>query len=318
MKHAQMKTSRLWLGFPLVALMLFGLHNTASFAAAVHKAFDTPEAAVSALIAEAKNNGVDGVVSVIGAETREWLTSGDEVQDTAALNDFLDAFDRKHAIEATAEDEAVLVVGNDDFPFPFPVVKTQAGWVFDPERGKSELLNRRIGENELTVIQVLLAIVEAQREYAAVDWDGDGLLEYASKLRSSDGRRDGLYWPTGDDEQPSPMGGLVAAAEREGYRLQKAPDAEPAPFNGYLFKVLTRQGEAAPNGAREYVFDGRMIGGFAVLAYPARYGNSGIMTFMVNQDGTVYDADLGPQTAEEVQSIEAFDPVDGWEKVKID
>lgn len=279
--------------------------------------FDTPDKAVAALMDAAKKKDADALLTVLGPAAKEWIISGDKVQDEQARSDFVAAYDEKHAILIENDAYATLMVGDDDFPFPIPIVKTATGWAFDPEQGREEILARRIGANELNTIQALLAIADAQRDYASVDRDGDGLLEYAGKFRSSEGKQDGLYWPVAEDEPLSPLGLLVVEATAEGY----APKATSAggdatnAYHGYRFKLLTSQGPDAPGGAHDYVVDGKMVGGFAVLAWPARYGASGIMTFAVNHDGAVYETDLGPETGPEAGALEAFNPGAGWNTV---
>ncbi|MGI9383940.1 MAG: DUF2950 domain-containing protein [Methyloligellaceae bacterium] len=282
------------------------------------KAFPTPEKAVAGLIDAAKRKDVDGMLAILGPETKPWISSGDPVQDQQGLARFITAFDEKNGLERQGDAKAVLVIGNDGFPFPFPIVKTAKGWAFDAEQGREELLARRIGRNELNTMQVLLAIVDAQGDYAAADRNGDGALEYAAKFLSAPGKQDGLYWPTGEGEPQSPLGPLVAEAVEEGYGKDKqTSDAgETRAYHGYHFKLLKRQGADAPGGAYDYVVGGLMIGGFAVLAYPARYGNSGVMTFMVSHDGAVFEADLGPETPTVAQALETFNPGEDWKKVK--
>jgi hypothetical protein len=282
------------------------------------KTFSSPQAVVTELIDAAKKKDRPGMLAILGSETEKWITSGDPVQDKTGLERFVAAYDQKNEIEPEGDSKAVLVVGDDGFPFPFPIIKSAKGWLFDPEQGKEELLNRRIGRNELNTVQVLFAVNDAQREYATNDQDGDGVLEYAAKFRSSADKRNGLYWPARQDEAQSPLGPLIAEAVREGYALKAdgVGTTETPVYHGYHFKMLTHQGEGAPGGASEYIVEGNMIGGFAVVAYPARYGNSGIMSFMIGHDGIVFDADLGPETAEEVQAMDAFNPVEGWKKVQ--
>jgi len=212
-----------------------------------------------------------------------------------------------------SEDKKVILqVGKDDWPFPIPLVKDGTNWRFDSERGKEELSNRIIGRNELDVIQVCLAYVDAQREYYMHNPRGVALPQYASKFMSTQGKRDGLYWATTTDEPPSPLGPLLAQARREGYN----PTAgKSIPYHGYYYKMLTGQGPSAPDGAYDYVVRGQMIGGFAMVAYPAQYGESGIMTFIVNHDGVVYQKDLGPHTAATAQSMTKFNPDETWKKL---
>jgi hypothetical protein len=208
----------------------------------------------------------------------------------------------------------VLEVGTNAWPFPIPLVRTTNGWQFDTQAGVEELLNRRIGRNELDVLGVMRAYVDAQREYASRDRDGDNVLEYAQKIRSSPGKTDGLYWPPELNGEVSPLGPWVAQAQSEGYLSEpRAADAGPQPFHGYLFKILTRQGKHAPGGKYNYIINGNMIGGFALAAWPARYGDSGVMTFIVNQQGRVYQKDLGERTARIVKGMSAYDPDTSWQ-----
>ncbi len=188
-------------------------------------------------------------------------------------------------------------------------------WFFDTAAGKEEILNRRIGENELSTVQTLLAIVDAQREYAINDRDNDGILEYAEKFRSDPGKKNGLYWESKEGEEASPLGPLAAQARKEGYTRKKAGD-QPSPYHGYFYKILKEQGKNAPGGAYSYVVKGKMIGGFALVAYPATYGVSGIMTFIVNHDGTVYEKDLGKKTEAVAQAMTSFDPDETWRKIE--
>ena len=282
------------------------------------KAFASPKEAIAALIGAARKKDSAAMLAVLGSKTKQWITSGDPVQDRQGLEAFIAAFDQKNEIEKEGDTKAILAIGDDGFPFPFPVVKSAKGWAFDPEQGREELLNRRIGRNELTTIKVLQAVGDAQREYASIDRNGDSVLEYAAKLGSSEGKQDGLYWPTAEGQSLSPLGPLVAEAVQAGYELKKdyPKGATSRAFHGYHFKLLKHQGADAPGGAQDYIVGGKMIGGFAILAYPARYGNSGVMTFMVSHDGTAFEADLGPETAEEAQEIDTFNPGKGWEKVK--
>jgi len=283
--------------------------------AGVPRTFASAQDAASALVEAARTDDVSDLVRILGAESREWISSGDAALDRLSLEQFVAAYEQKNSLDQEGEDKAILVIGDDDFPFAFPIVKTDDGWAFDPDQGKEELLDRRIGRNELNTIQVLLAIVDAQYEYGEADRDGDGFVEFAAKFGSSPGEHDGLYWPTADDEPLSPLGPLVSEAVAKGYGQEELGGETPT-YQGYLFKPLLRQGPDAPGGARDYVVDGESIAGFAALAYPATYGNSGIMTFMVNQDGVVYQSDLGPETAEKAESIDSFNPGEGWTVVE--
>lgn len=302
---------RAW-GF-LAAMIGAMLFATGALAAApAQKTFASPEEAASALVQAVKAHDRTAVLAVLG-NAAEWIGSGDKVADRAAGDRFVAAFEAKHAI-ALDGDTARLTVGADDFPFAFPIVKASAGWRFDTAAGKDEMLARRIGANELDAIKVLQAVVDAQVEYASEDRDGDGVLAYAQKFASSAGKRDGLYWKTKAGEPASPLGELVAQASGEGYR--KA-EKGPTPYHGYHFRMLKGQGKNAPSGSLDYVVRGRAIGGFAVVAWPAKYGNSGIMTFIVNQDGKVWQADLGSGTQKQASAMQRFDPGPGWTAVAV-
>jgi hypothetical protein len=298
----------------LVAVCVAGL-GTAASAAVPQRSFPTADDAVSALVQALKGEDKAALLAVIGESARPWITSGDDVADRASRENFLRRFDEKHAVVSGADGKSILTLGADEWPFAFPLVQSKAGWRFDTEAGRTELLARRIGENELAVVDVLQAIVDAQREYASSDRDGSGVRQYAAKLASSDGKRDGLYWKTAAGEPESPLGPLVTRAAAEGYRKGQGG---PQPYHGYVFRVLKSQGPNAKGGKLDYVAKGRMIGGFAAIAYPARYGNSGVMTFIVNHDGVVFERDLGKDTAQRAARITSFDPGPGWTPVKTD
>ncbi len=297
-----------WLLPVLLALALFA--HGARAATPAQTTFATPEDAVAALVQAAKANDRAAFRAVLGHAPGA-ISSGDAVADRALGAKFVAEYDAKHAIVRDG-DTAKLTLGTDDFPFAFPLVKDGDKWRFDTAAGKDELLARRIGANELYAIKVMQAIVDAQQEYASADRDGDGVLAYARKFASAKGKRDGLYWPTKAGEPPSPLGELVVHAAGEGY---KAKQGEPTPYHGYYYRLLTGQGKDAAGGAVDYVVRGRAIGGFAVVAYPAKYGSSGIMTFIVNQDGKVFQADLGPGTAAKAAAMKRFDPGTGWSPV---
>ena len=272
--------------------------------------FPSPQAAVDALVAAVKAGDTDGIVAVLGEEGRELASSGDAVADAATRQRFTTAYDEGHELKGEESARAVLIIGKDAFPFPIPIVATAGAWHFDTPAGAEEILDRRIGENELAAIEVLRAYVDAQREYAEADHDGKG-QQYAQRLLSSDGKHDGLYWPAAESEPPSPFGPLIAEAQSEGYRKQAD---RPQPYHGYLFRILTSQGKDAAGGARDYVVSGRMIGGFGLIATPAEYGNSGVKTFLVNQDGVVFEKDLGPETTNLAAAVTNFNPDAGWTK----
>ncbi len=288
-----------------IGLLFFAIDIDAKV---VHRTgFATPDEAADALVRAVKANDRDAIKALLG-QVSGWIGSGDAVADRAAAERFVAAYETKHSIQRDG-DKATLVVGDNDFPFAFPIVKRRDSWSFNAEAGRREMLARRIGENELDAIQVLQAIVDAQLEYASQDRNGDGVLTYAQKFASTPGKHDGLYWPTKDGEAPSPLGPLVAQAASQGY---KKSESGPTPYHGYLYRMLEGQGSKAQSGALDYVVHGRAIGGFGVVAYPAKYGNSGIMTFIVNQDGKVYQTDLGPRTADRARQIRRFEPGDGW------
>lgn len=274
--------------------------------------FASPDAAVRAMVEALNSNDPKALEAIFGPGSRDLITSGDPVADLAARERFLKLYGEKNRLEQTA-DEAVLSIGNEDWPFPIPMVKEDALWRFDAEAGSEEILARRIGRNELSAIQVCLAYVDAQREYALKDRDADGLLQYAQKFRSDKGMKNGLYWDVKEGEKQSPLGPLVAAAQEEGYS-GKASGDKPVPYNGYYYRILKGQGKDAVGGAYDYVVKGKMIGGFALVAYPAKYASSGIMTFIVNQDGVVYQKDLGRSTEKAAQAMELFNPDSTWKK----
>ncbi len=238
------------------------------------------------------------------------MSSGDPVADKDARAHFAARYDEAHKIEKEGDDKAVLVIGKEDYPTPIPILRQGDRWRFDTKAGEEEILDRRIGRNELSTIAVCRAFVEAQRDYASKDRTDPGIREYAQKFRSSPGRHDGLYWQATPDEEESPLGPLVASAQAEGYG--KHPAGKPQPYHGYYYKILTRQGKDAPGGAYSYVANGHMIGGFALVAFPAEYGNSGVKTFIVNQDGKIYEKDLGPDTARAASRMTVFNPDATW------
>jgi len=280
----------------------------------IQPAFATPDDAARALVAAVRSADTRRIHEVLGPGTHRLVLSGDPVADQKARDYFVAAYDNRSKIEPDGDAKARLFIGEKDWPFPFPLVKSAEGWKFDARAGAEEILNRRIGRNELAAIQVCLAYVDAQHEYALTEGNRNGLRSYATKLVSTSGGKDGLYWPTGDGEPSSPLGPLSAKAKAEGYG--KGMNAESEPYHGYFYKVLTRQGSHAPGGAYDYVVDGRMIGGFALVAYPARWGASGVMTFLVNHDGVVYQKNLGRGTTALALGMTSFNPDSSWSKVE--
>jgi len=279
------------------------------------RSFSDPEAAAKALVYAVDAGDQQQLREILGPDAEDLLSSGDSVADRQEARRFVEAWDTRHTITTEEDGSRTLVVGAKEWPVPFPIVKGRGGWHFDAERGADEILNRRIGRNELDAIQVCLAIADAQTEYARMDIAGDGLHEYARRILSDPGTKNGLYWEAGPGERPSPMGQLVAHAEDEGYGGSRDAQGHAAPYHGYRYRLLTAQGENAPGGAHDYLANGRMIGGFAVVAWPARYGNSGVMTFMVSHDGEVWQCDLEDETESVCKNLKTFDPGAGWTKV---
>jgi hypothetical protein len=299
----------------LLALLASLFLGSGAFAAATQRNFASPEEATQALVEAVKAHDRAATLAVLGQDAAAWISSGDATADQAAVARFIEAYDTRHHLEQK-DGKATLTLGADDFPFAFPIVRKGERWRFDTAAGKLEMLARRIGENELSAIKVLQAIVDAQQDYASADRNGDGVLTYAQKFFSSPGKHDGLYWPVDPGQPPSPAGELLAKASSEGYQAKdQAKGKQPVPYHGYYYRLLTRQGKHAPSGALDYVVGGRAIGGFAVVAYPARYGNSGIMTFIANQDGKIYQSDLGPDTQAKALKMKEFDPGPGWTPV---
>ena len=280
-------------------------------AAEPSQTFPTPEAAVSALRDAVTRGDTTAIAGIFGPEGA-YLVNPDPVLAASELSRFSLALSQGYQIVPTGPDRRELDAGTNSWPFPVPIVESGGSWRFDAAAGREEVLNRRIGADELKVLESLRAFVAAQREYALSDRDGNEVLEYARKFISSPGTKDGLYWPPDLDGTESPMGPLVAAAQQEGYTARAAGSLTPQPFHGYYFKILTRQGRHAPAGAYNYVINGHLIGGFAAIAWPAEYGETGVMTFIVNQQGRVYQKDLGPKTATIASRTKEYDPGTGW------
>ena len=297
----------------LAALGLIFAFIISSTPAWAQKMFSSPEEAVKAAIAAARSNNDNELLAIFGPKAKEILFSGDPVADKQRRAEFVAAYDQANRLSTEGEDR-ILIAGKQDWPFPIPIVKKGQSWMFDTEQGKQEVLNRRIGGNELFTIQTMLAIVDAEREYAMKDRDRNGLLEYAQKFLSDPGKKNGLYWEAKSGEPESPLGPIMVQARSQGYGAKIT--TAPGPYHGYNYRILTAQGKDAPGGAYSYLVKGKMIGGFAVVAYPAEYGNSGIMTFIVNYDGKVFQKNLGPNTAAAAKSMKEYNPDKTWTEVK--
>jgi hypothetical protein len=279
------------------------------------RAFDSPQEGANALIGALRPLDTEKLRAILGPDSDEIISSGDEVADQNAAAKFVDLYERHHKL-IVEDGTATLVVGEDAWPMPIPLVRAGKSWHFDTAAGRDEILARRIGRNELAAIETCRAIVDAQREFAALNSKGpDGEPVYAQKFASDPGQHNGLYWKTKEGEPESPLGPKVAEAVAEGYSGQRAPDAGPRPFHGYCYRMLTAQGPSAAGGALSYLVDGRMTGGFGVVAWPIEYGNSGIMTFIVSNQGVVYQKDLGEGTEQIAGEMSAFDPDASWEIV---
>lgn len=289
-----------------------------AFAVSSQRYFSSPEDALKALTNAVKANDQAALNQIFGPVWND-IHSGDKVQDKIEFEDLSNNLAKKSELIRESDSKVTLHVGNENWPFPVPIVKNNKGqWFFDTEEGKEEILNRRIGENELTAILVCRSYVKAQREYVLKDWDGDGIFAYAQKLRSDHGKRNGLFWRAAPGQEASPLGELVAKAWHEGYKNKRAAfrEEEPTPFHGYFFKILTRQGKNVAGGNYSYIIKGNMVGGFAMVAFPSNWGKSGVMTFVVNQQAKVYEKNLGPNTAKIAERMKSYNPDNTWTLVK--
>jgi len=248
---------------------------------------------------------------VLGASTNDIAHTGDDVADKNARANFIRRYDQMHRVVIEPDQTATLYVGAENWPFPIPIVKNSSGlWYFDTEAGKKEILYRRVGTNENDAIDTLHGLVDAQYDYASMSRDGDTTKHFALKFLSDEGKHNGLYWKTSDAEAPSPIGPLLVSATNEGYIIQQGKET---PYHGYYYRILTKQGPAAKGGARDYIVNGKLSRGFAYVAYPAQYRNSGVMTFCVNQEGVVYEKDLGPDTATLAAAMTEYNPDKSWQ-----
>jgi hypothetical protein len=283
-------------------------------AAGSPRSFRSPEDAVKALVAATAARDHATIDAILGPDVKD-LLSGDPKQDSIEFATFAGLVAQFSQLVQKNDDRYVLNIGDQNWPFPIPLVKKDGAWFFDTAAGRDEIVNRRIGEDELVAIGVCRTYLAAQREYASEDRVGDGVLRFAQKLRSTPGQKDGLYWQAAPDEDASPFGPFIAEVHAEGYG-GKTAEGQPQPFHGYRFKILTAQGASAPGGAFSYIINGNMVAGFALVAYPEHWGESGVMTFVVNQWGTVYQSNLGPQSADIAAAMTDFDPDEDWTPVK--
>jgi hypothetical protein len=278
------------------------------------RVFASPDDAGNALLAAAKSGDQNTLLAIFGPDSKELILSGDAVQDKNVVNAFAAGYQVMHRWRRMSDGGQILLIGADNFPFPIPLKKNDGGqWFFDTAAGKDEILNRRIGRNELAIIEVCGAVADAEAEYFSQPHDGDTTKQYAVKFISDPGKQNGLYWKSPEGQPESPLGPLAAFATSEGYSAKA--DAHTA-FHGYYFRMLKGQSNKAPGGAKDYVVDGKMVGGFAFVAYPAEYGNSGVMTFIINQDGVLLQKNLGKTTTETATAMSEFDPDASWSPVE--
>jgi hypothetical protein len=279
--------------------------------------FSSPEDALKALVEAVKAKDKAMLDQILGPFGKD-LRSGDKVEDVAEFDELATHLAEKTSLVKESDAKVIIHIGKEGWPFPIPIVRTDGQWFLDTEAGKEEILNRRIGENELIAMLVCRTYVKAQREYTLKDWDGDGIFAYAQKLRSDPGKKNGLFWRAAPGEEVSPLGELVAEARMEGYKKKEAAFKEerPSPFHGYYFKILTRQEKNAPGGKYNYIINGNMVGGFALAAFPSNWGKSGVMTFIVNQQGKVYQKNLGPDTTKIAREMKSYNPDKTWTPAK--
>ena len=300
----------------VVLVWLGSAHGLHAATPLTQQTYASPEEAVSAFVAAARSHDLPALRAVLGPDGERLLSSGDPYADEAQQRRFVSSYDEKHALVQRAPHRIELDVGSDEWAFPIPIVQSGGRWRFDTQAGAQEIIDRRIGRNELAAIRVSLTYVDAQRDYFARKKQDTGTGSYAERLVSTTGRQDGLYWPAPPDGPESPLGPLVEAAEEEGYPGARV-NGKPIPYQGYYFRILKAQGPNAAGGAKDYVQSGRMTGGFALIAWPAGYGSSGIMSFEVNQDGVVFQKDLGSDTAQRAAQITRFDPDLTWARIEV-
>ena len=302
-------------GFITIIIAVIACSLIVSAQDAKQEKFKSPEDAFGALLAAAKNNDAVKLLAILGPQGKDIISSGDAVADSNARKRFVAAAEEAVKYSKLDDNTILAATGKDACSFPIPLVRSGQEWVFSTEEGKQEILNRRIGKNELSTIDVVQSYVQAQHEYASKDRDGSGVKQYSQIFMSHDGKNDGLIWHAEAGQESSPLGPLFAKASDEGYTPRK-PGEKHKPYHGYYFRILKSQGSNAPGGELDYVINGKMTAGFGLLAYPAEYGVSGIMTFMVNQQGIIYEKDLGPKTEEFAKDVKKYDFDETWKAVK--
>ena len=298
-----------FLAIALLGIFSANLQAADEKPAVVQKTFASPEDAIKALQAATAAKDNAALNEIFGPEFRELMT-GDKVQDANNEEKFAAAMAQSCKPVNEGDDKVTLVIGTNDWPMAIPLVKADGQWHFDTAAGKEEIINRHIGKDELCAIGVCRAYVTAQKQFASLHTDANGVVKYALKFKSAPGKKDGLYWPAAENEPASPFGPLVAEAHAEGYTSHRG--GGPHPFHGYYFRILTRQGKAAPGGRMDYARHGDLTGGFALVAYPQHWDHSGIMTFIVNQDGKVYERNLGEETSRIATAMKAYNPDSDW------
>ncbi len=297
----------------LAGILIQGCSQSQTTAKKDPTQYPSPEEALRAFTNALRANDTQQLMAIMGSDGDRIISSGDQVADQQRRQEFLKLYDQKHTLNSDGPDKMILVIGETDWPFPVPLVCQDKLWSFDCAAGEEEILNRRVGRDELDAIQVCKAIGDAQKEYALKDPLGHGVHEYAQKFASDEGLRNGLFWKTADGEEPSPLGELAAEASAQGYTRKQGG---PTPYHGYCYRILKAQGPDAPGGALNFIVDGKMTLGFAIVAYPAEYGNSGVMTFIMDDEGVVYQKDLGDQTTKLASDMNAFNPDSSWKKVQ--
>jgi Protein of unknown function (DUF2950) len=312
----QRMVTRAAIGTLAAVTLIVGVYAATPAPAPPQHGYASTEEAVAALIVAVRSHDTEALRGVLGPGSEALVSSGDRIADVEGQRRFVEAYDAKHAIEQDGVDRAILEVGTNDWPLPIPLVRRDAIWLFDAHQGAQEIVDRRIGRNEIAAIRVSLAYVDAQHDYFDRKKQQTGTGEYAQRLVSAPGKRDGLYWPPVEGEEASPLEPLVAQARDEGYPGEMT-DRKPRPYQGYFFRILLSQGSEAPGGARNYVRNGSMTEGFALIAWPATYAASGIMTFVVDQDGIVFQKDLGPDTAAIAAKITRFNSDASWARIDV-